>query len=315
MDFFVPARGASPSFQGSTLVLPQPSLGSVAQLASDLIVHASSSPSTAAASSSSDEWRVVGYLGLQDHVPVVSGLDCLANESSTSQASTLHTRVTLAVQVYQDSQNKVTLVLPRSPVVRARRQRYLDSLKQWINENKFKDVLVVASVDAAMRADDSIREPTPFRPLSLNGNDSALKSKLATVGPSYLINTTTTETPARLPAFPHGGLTRSLFENFTTSRSDPDATTTTRTQGSLKDVFGLIVYTAEGDNTVLASQLADVLVEVLDLPSPTPLDATEKEQQGTADGSRVGRWTKPKSWLTGLSGRSLSRNLAGEMFG
>ncbi|KAK4050817.1 hypothetical protein OIV83_003239 [Microbotryomycetes sp. JL201] len=307
MDFFVTATGAHPDFQGSILVLPQPSLGSVAQLASDLIVHASSSSSS---SSSSPNWRVVGYLGLQERVPVVSGLDYLASDTEP----TLSGGITFAVQVYQTLDNKVTLVLPRSPVVRARRQRYIDSLQRWILENNFTDTLIVSSVDAAMRMDDSIREPTPFRHLIVS-NKTPLQARLSKIGPSYLKHPLTESGRlAHLPTFPHGGLTRKLFENLLDSSvTVADAGQPSSSMNKLDNVSGLIVYTSEGDNTILASQLADVLIKVLGLDGPPPVKEDENGVQ--VDATKIGRWTKPKSWLTGLSGKTLDRNLAGEMFG
>lgn len=81
MEYFVAKKGASPSFAQSTLVLvtrslhperhradsprnlqPQPSLASLPQLAADLLIHTLN-------------LELVGYLGLQDFIPAVSGLD------------------------------------------------------------------------------------------------------------------------------------------------------------------------------------------------------------------------------------------------
>ncbi len=104
MDYFTPLDPEStPSFSGATLILvslpqpervqlgfpslrvpphlglaalvqPQPSLGSVPQLATDLILH-------------NHELTLIGYLGLRDHVPSVAGLDSLPGEKPTEGVS------------------------------------------------------------------------------------------------------------------------------------------------------------------------------------------------------------------------------------
>ncbi|GJN92351.1 hypothetical protein Rhopal_005381-T1 [Rhodotorula paludigena] len=137
MDYFVPLPGTqAPSFTGSTLLLPQPSLSSLAQLACDLLVH-------------NLRLELVGYLGVRDYVPAVGGRDGLPGEAEKEGLA-------LGTEVYTTPSRSLTLVLPRSPVIRARKEHHLQAISAWVAAGGFKDVLVVAGTDAAMRGDDGL---------------------------------------------------------------------------------------------------------------------------------------------------------------
>jgi hypothetical protein len=159
MDYFHPLSDAeAPNFRGSTLILPQPSLASLAQLASDLLVH-------------THAWRLVGHLGLRDFIPVVY-------VPEGTQAGSLG----LAVQgsfaplgrwaysdfwrtVFQSQDGQRTLVLPRTPVIKARKADYLASMAKFVGAAGFSRVLVVASVDASTRTEEGLDScALPFDP-------------------------------------------------------------------------------------------------------------------------------------------------------
>lgn len=55
----------------------------------------------------------------------------------------------------------ITLVLPRSPIIKARKSHHLLALKQWIEESGFKDVMVITSVDAGARGDEALLSFVP----------------------------------------------------------------------------------------------------------------------------------------------------------
>lgn len=118
----------------------------------------------------------IGFLGLRDHVPAISGLDSLSNEPETSPygisysvegelprkqplGAPRRTELTPSLRtgaVFQTPSKSLTVVLPRSPVIRARRRHYLDSMRRFIEQGRFKEVLIVAGVDAALRGDEGL---------------------------------------------------------------------------------------------------------------------------------------------------------------
>ncbi|KAK4050755.1 hypothetical protein OIO90_004977 [Microbotryomycetes sp. JL221] len=219
--------------------------------------------------------------------------------------------MTYAVQVFQTKGNKQTLILPRSPVIKQRRQRYLIRLNQFIKQFQFDQVLVCTSVDMAMRVDDAIRQTTPFRHWFLNDNNdnTELQNRLKQVCPCYARQSESD----LLPLFPHGGLTRSLLESLN------------QQQDQNFPISALIVYTSEGDNTLLSAQTAHVLNFVLILTNDLSryvkfdqLDDNDDDQlqiEKQQDSKTVLGWNKPNSWLMGLTGNPLTRTVVNDMFG
>lgn len=62
--------------------------------------------------------------------------------------------------MYQTALNgdKLTVVLPRAPIIQARKQHYLQEMRRWIvEEAQFGEVLVLSGVDAASRVDEGLR--------------------------------------------------------------------------------------------------------------------------------------------------------------
>lgn len=55
------------------------------------------------------------------------------------------------------SGERVVWVLPRSPVIRARRKHWARAMHEFVKAGAFGEVLVVAGVDAASRGDDGLR--------------------------------------------------------------------------------------------------------------------------------------------------------------
>ncbi|GAA5883005.1 hypothetical protein JCM3774_001756 [Rhodotorula dairenensis] len=284
--FFVPVKGApAPDFTAASLVLPQPSLASVAQLACDLIVH-------------NYRLDLVGYLGLHDHVSAVGARDSLPVPMPGRSGSPEQQQppgVALACEVFATPNRSLVIALPRSPVIRARRAHYLDSLQHWIRTSRFREVLVVAGADAAMRGDDGLNAVTPLRHLEFPSTttisasrstppDSAdstqeasrLSTMLRAISPSYLssapsgfqsLSEAASAAERRIPPIPHGGLTRQILTTLTTttiptpsslpsSKSEADSTPTTAAAA----VHALIMYTSEGAG---ASESAHFLADAL----------------------------------------------------
>lgn len=70
-------------------------------------------------------------------------------------------RSLLGPTVYATPSRSLFIALPRSPVIRARRANYLESMQRWVAESGFKEVLIVAGADAAMRGDDGLNALSP----------------------------------------------------------------------------------------------------------------------------------------------------------
>lgn len=52
---------------------------------------------------------------------------------------------------------RLVWVLPRSPVIRARREHWARATREFVKAGGFSEVLVVAGVDAASRTDEGLR--------------------------------------------------------------------------------------------------------------------------------------------------------------
>ncbi|GAA6005065.1 uncharacterized protein JCM10292_005549 [Rhodotorula paludigena] len=300
MDYFVPLPGTqAPSFAGSTLVLPQPSLSSLAQLACDLLVH-------------NLRLELVGYLGVRDYVPAVGGRDGLPGDAEQEGLA-------LGTEVYTTPSRSLTLVLPRSPVIRARKEHHLQAISAWVAAGGFKDVLVVAGTDAAMRGDDGLNAATPLRHLLPPSSPSTpLLTSLASLCPSYLSSspsgisspgpTTSSSTSSTLPPIPHGGLTRSLMLALAAHAPTSPAA-------------ALLIYTSEGAAVDAAHYLASALAAVLgpqlgEVRGLVPVETQQQKLQvegEDAEGAR--RWKEPRSWERGLMGPELGRDAGREMYG
>lgn len=326
---------------------PQPSLASLAQLACDLIVH-------------NYGLELVGYLGLQDHVPAVGARDglpgqpdqpglalacegerplctrsCEAKCASAEQFSGAHT-------VFATPNRSLVIALPRSPVIRARRSHYLDSIRHWIHQSKFQQVLVVAGADAAMRGDDGLNAITPLRHLVLGTGSEEPSVRLATtlrqISPSYLSSSpsgfqSSSEVAAHsssgtlIPPIPHGGLTRQLLTALMSESSREAGAATTTTTTTTPAINALIIYTSEGAASESAHFLADALAYLLEPQLADLEDRIERSsspQGGEGDelirggqGSEKGniKWKEPRSWERGLLGPELARDAGREMYG
>ncbi|SCZ88915.1 BZ3500_MvSof-1268-A1-R1_Chr1-1g00823 [Microbotryum saponariae] len=312
-QFFVPTlKGAKTNFKGSSLVLPQPSLGSLPQLALDLYVH-------------TFQLELVGCAALRDTIPCVGGVDVVEGEQRQSvqggfswatqgpslgavqlvcgEVSRIDPVRATPHPVYQtpssaSNGDSITLLLPRAPIIQARKRHYFDALTAWIRQSEFRDVLIVGAVDAAMRGDDGLRETNPFRSIVLpirEGTDpSPLLERLSkSVRPYFKASDPSSK--KTIPAIPHGGLTRSLLQHLSTSEDG----------ASLPTVGALLVYTAEGENEALAKGLGDVVRSLI-------VGSDGSDLAGTGSGTE---WKVPKSWKLGLMGDELGSQRRSEMYG
>ena len=210
-EFFISAISNEPEFRGQTLILPAISIGSVPQLALDLLIHA---PTLAC--------RRVGYLDGSQCVPFIS----------PPEPSLPAHEVFTALDVYESSKG-LPLVQQRSPVIKASRALFTRRLMHWIQEAGFSDVLIISSMDAAMRVDTEFSTPILYKRPS-EAQITHLSSAISQLYPPF-------QPPAYngpgIPPMPGSGITRMYLEHA------PKCTT------------ALIMFCSEGDNREDAHEL------------------------------------------------------------
>lgn len=211
---FIPVRNASRlSFQNRTLILPTISVGSVPQLTLDLLIHA---PAL--------ECSRVGFLDGSACAPFIS-----PPEPGMSSED-----VYTPLDVY-NSPHGITIVQQRSPVLKVMRASFTERLMEWIKRAGFIDVLLVSSMDAAMRMD--VEFSTPFlytRPVK--ADDTPLSDTISRKYPRFC--------PAAfrgpgLPPMPGSGTARIYLEH------------------APKNFVALFMFCAEGDNRMDAQVYAE----------------------------------------------------------
>lgn len=246
-------------------------------------------------------------------------------------------------KVFATPNRSLVIALPRSPVIRARRSHYLDSIRHWIHQSQFSDVLVVAGADAAMRGDDGLNAITPLRHLVLGTGSEEPSARLATtlrqISPSYLSSSpsgfqSSSEVAAAhsssgtlIPPIPHGGLTRQLLTALMSESSREAGAATTTTTTTTPAINALIIYTSEGAASESAHFLADALAYLLEpqlADLENRIERSSSPQGGEGDelirggqGSEKGniKWKEPRSWERGLLGPELARDAGREMYG
>lgn len=127
-------------WQGYTLILPAISVGNVGQLTTDLLI-------------STLRLSKIGNIYSDCILPLVG-----CNPFSTSGSADV-TEVTTAVEVFESKEHKLVVIQQRSPFVKGRRSKYIDSLMQWIQSCRFKQVFILTSVFAHERRDTQLFGP------------------------------------------------------------------------------------------------------------------------------------------------------------
>jgi len=271
--YFIPRSPSEDGriFEGSILVLPMVSLGNVPQLAVDLLIHGSHLGPI----------ELVGMLDPCDHIPVVGALDrpaLLPTPPSPSQH-----RITTPIQVYQTRDRRYTLVQQRSPVIKARKARHISRMRGWISGAKFSSVVVVVSVDAAVRGDEDLRAGTRLLghegPQAKEQEPSALRQAIRARYRSFGTR--------HAPLFCAGGLAARLLRALTSVALE---------------VNTLVAYVAEGDNRPDALFLASEICSLLRLAHPSQLEDLTPSPPST-----LPSWILPLSWKADDSHPSQTR--------
>lgn len=229
MPWCKPAGDEPASFRGTTLVLPCVSIGSVPQLGVDLLVQA---PQL--------HFRRVAFLDASDCVPFVSPAEPGSGDAFCT-----------ALDVYQ-SPLGITAVQQRSPVIRSQKEHFAKQLAAWIQDAQFAQVLVLTSMDAALRTDKEL--PLTFvslRPRARDvPSDAPLVHRVSTAFPAFAPPHTPEDA---VPPVPGGGVTRTLLEHLPANS------------------VALAMFCAEGENRPDAHALIGQVAKLLQLPLAEPL--------------------------------------------
>ena len=134
---------------------PQPSIASLPQLACDLLVH-------------NLQLTLIGHLSSRDYIPTLTAVDSLfplydavaaygtPGASFSSLCESIGRAHGSCATVYQNRSKSITLVLPRSPVIQARKVHHLAAINAFVSAASFKEVLLISGIAAGSREDDGL---------------------------------------------------------------------------------------------------------------------------------------------------------------
>jgi hypothetical protein len=184
------------------------------------------------------------------------------------------------LQVFQSKDGKWTCIQQRSPTLKGKRQEFIDNIIQFAS--KFKQVVILTSMDASRRLDSQINGP-PFRVLGDESDEYVVKSKALGIPVLEKIETDEKEEHHKLH-LPGSGLARQLYEQL------KDQVTTTL----------LIMFALEGGKNIGAYIYAHVLnltnyYDKIDNVQDSIEFANYVNTLLTIQTDIKG-WTPPKSW-------------------
>lgn len=286
-SYFIPTAtqndnsDSNPSFQSYTLVIPTVSHASVPQLATDLLLASHDLGLTK-----------VGRLDTcGDVIPFVGAADQDSPASSSTQ--TTQGGLSAPLEVYSSPARQLAVVQQRSPVIKSRKAAFVNKLATWVRQQNFNQVLILSSLDAALRVDQELQTPvvhafpsskssTPATPLM-----DALKAQV----PPFLdskatARSTSTVDPSSIDLPSGSGVTNRLLSALSQS-SQP------------LPVGALLAFAAEGDNRQDAHLLARLTYSLLTGSRPT---TAASEQQPT--------FKEPSSW-EGIYGNTYDQSVYG----
>lgn len=234
-----------------TLVMPTVSVGNVGQLACDVII------STLRA-------RRIGYLYHDSILPVV-GPDPFLPASHTATSS-----MATALDVYESIENKTVIVQQRASLIKSRIRKFVDQLVEWINCCNFKQLLILTSVFAHERRDSQLVGPQTRFLISPSVQSKIGNYLVTQLGWTPLEKRTSDNSCDTSDIFiPGSGIAKRLYLKCISAGID---------------VLVLLIFCAEGDNTL----------DALSLASYTNFYTNWIPQKDAADVSRL--WIIPPSW-------------------
>ncbi|THH19976.1 hypothetical protein EW146_g1293 [Bondarzewia mesenterica] len=259
MSFYYP-RPSSLNIAGKSVVIPIVSTANVSQLAVDLLIASLS-------------LRCIGAFDPQYLVPVVG-----AREDGEKG-------VTTPLELYGREGVNVVVMQQRSPVLKSRKQDFIDALLSFIRESQCAAALFLSGVDLSNRTDAQMFTPTyHIRPsTSPSWTSTPLQSLASLPIPKYTSPVSQHPLAAQLessvPFIPGGGLTRRIVTSIPPAWPVP--------------TVSLLQFVIEGDNRADASMLAAVVAKVLSVDM------------------LIGTWKQPSSWQQGLFGTPQDQTLFG----
>ncbi|KAF9049932.1 PAC2 family-domain-containing protein [Panaeolus papilionaceus] len=265
MPFIYPVQNADQvNLQGKTLVVPVVSVANIGQLAVDLLI-------------ATFDLQRFAILDPQYCIP-------LAGAREDSQDG-----VTTPLEIYGDNKVDFVVIQQRSPVLKLRKQDYVDALLDFIKTNKFGAVLFLGGVDLSERMDSQMITPThkllppngpspEGTPLStLNSLPIPTYTSRARQVPEGLQDTAVPGNDTSLPFIPGGGITRRILGSLPSQWGIPTAS--------------LLQFVVEGDNRADAGLFASAVAMAL--------------------GRQLERLRQPDSWRDGLFGTPHDQSLYG----
>ncbi|ETS65210.1 hypothetical protein PaG_00277 [Moesziomyces aphidis] len=180
--FYTPLASVLPSFEGATLLIPAVSIGSVPQLAVDLLLHSAD-------------------LGLAK-VGRIDPSFCFPFAGPSDARDAAADDITTALEVFANEAGLV-VIQQRAPVYKSRGTEYITALTKWISQAGFKQTLWISSIDAAARTDAEFE--TPILSIPPANPQTPLMKALAT----FPVFAPAGET---IPVIPGSLLTRKLLQ-------------------------------------------------------------------------------------------------------
>ncbi|SPO30084.1 related to ADD66 - protein involved in 20S proteasome assembly [Ustilago trichophora] len=272
--FFIPIdeSKATPSLQGTTLIIPAVSIGSVPQLAVDLLLHHA-------------ELKLVkvGRLDPSFCFPFVGPCDTCSDQKD----------LTTALEVF--SNGSLTVIQQRSPVYKSHEITYISRLLSWISSFNFSETLWLTSIDAAARTDAEFSTPllSLFPPNSSPPSTPLLKS-LLTSFPLFNPPSDPQESHKNtyhVPYIPASLLTRNLFHHAKNT-----------------NIAALLYFAAEGDTRQDAHILSNLTLHLLSSSSSSSSSSTTLQTQKHFEGWNTPLLKEPPSWAA-LFGRPPTASL------
>ncbi|KAK0568799.1 hypothetical protein OC861_001576 [Tilletia horrida] len=256
------------SFEGHTLIVPAISIGSVPQLAVDLLIH--------------HQALGLRYVGTFDSTAFCLPYACPPDSiPDSARQGTDESPLGLSLQLYSNSATQLTVLQQRSPTLKSAKNEFVAALTQWAKSAKIAQILILGTLDAALRVDAEM--DTPLVHLTSPGassSQSALLQQLPKCCPQFRSDAAHgLPSPAQaaqnaVPYLPGAGLTRLWLQ----------------AGGNDLPVGALLLFAHEGDNRGDAHMLAKVVVQFLSQAGL--LSSTQHKGPDVVD------LKEPRSWLT-----------------
>ncbi|KAG8809742.1 hypothetical protein FRC19_005037 [Serendipita sp. 401] len=262
---FIPLQSLSSPVDFSTqiLILPSISKGNVPQLACDLLI-------------ASLNLHHVGYLDSKDLVPVVGGRERGERGVSTP------------IEVFSSRESPITVVLQRSPVLKAYKGDFVKEIMDWIKTANFKSLVLLAGMDTTSRTDSQMQSPyyyytppsSPSLPSEISNNLDILPVYQPAPLPDYLQTEAAKAKEGEgdtVPFIPGGGLTRRMLSSIGPEWKIP--------------TLAILQFVMEGDNRGDSGMQVALLNRLLQL--------------------HIQSIKEPESWKQGLFGSTHDGSLFG----